>query len=337
MMTQTTAAPYRSWTVLGAISLGAILVLLLAPFVGERLISPTELSDRLPGGEGQIFFDLRVPRILLAFLAGAGLAVSGMAFQAMFRNPLATPFTLGVASGASLGAAIFLCLGLSASWFVLPGLSLFSLIGALLAILLVYGLTCARPGFSTSTMLLAGVAVNFTFSSLILLVHFMASSADSARIIKWLMGSLTNSTGSDVMRVAPFVICCSLVIFYLASELNLLSTGEDIARSRGVTVQKVRLALFLATSLIVAGIVSICGPIGFVGMMVPHFCRMLIGPDHRFLTPASFLLGGAFLTLCDRLSVVMVVGEIPVGIITALLGGPFFLWLLVKRGSSRIL
>jgi iron complex transport system permease protein len=286
--------------------------------------------------ESDIFWKIRVPRVCISFLAGAGLAVSGMAFQAMFRNPLATPFTLGVASGASLGASIYVRLGLVFSILGISGISIAAFAGAILSILLVYGLTRARRGFSITTMLLAGVAISFFFSSVILFTQYMSDFSQSFRILRWLMGGLEAVGFESVLNMAPFVISGSAIIIYMTYELNLMMTGEEIAASRGVSVRKTKKILFFATSLMVGGVVAICGPIGFVGMMVPHICRLLIGADHRYLTPATLLFGGAFLTLCDMLARTLIApAEIPVGIITALLGGPFFIWLLLGKTSSK--
>jgi len=314
----------------------AAAVLLVAPFVGMETISLGPLLsgewDVIP----KIFWKIRVPRVLLAFLAGSALAVSGMTFQSMFRNPLATPFTLGVASGASFGAAAALKAGLT---FVILGVSAPSVcafLGALLSVALVYGVTRVRKGFSTATMLLAGVAMGFLFSSIILFLQYLSDFSETFRIVRWLMGSLEVVGFARVLEVAPFVVAGSLILFFQTGELNLMTTGEDLAASRGVDVQGTRRTLFFATSLMVGAVVSVCGPIGFVGMMVPHICRLVVGPDHRVLGPVSFLFGGIFLVLCDVIArLVIAPAEIPVGIITALLGGPFFLWLLLRGSSER--
>jgi iron complex transport system permease protein len=272
--------------------------------------------------------------MLFAFIAGAGLSLCGMVFQAMFRNPLATPFTLGVASGASLGAALFVFFGLSFSVIGIDGTSFAAFIGALVSISFVYYLSRFRSQFSTETLLLTGVALSFFFSSLILFIQYLSNITDSFRILRWLMGSLSIVGYHDILQLLPFVTICIAVILWLSRELNLLMAGDDIALSRGVNIKAVRLSLFFVTSLCVGAIVALCGPIGFVGMMVPHICRLLIGNDHRWLIPATLLFGGGFLILCDTLArLIIAPAEIPVGVITTLLGGPFFIWLLIK---SRI-
>jgi len=315
----------------------ALLVFLAAPFVGMKPIPlGAVFSPASQGTESYIFFKIRIPRVLISFLAGAALAVSGMAFQAVFRNPLATPFTLGTSSGASLGAALYVRLGAPFALAGISGLSISAFAGALLSISLVYGLTRARQGFSTATMLLAGVAVNFFFSSIILFIQFTSDFTNSFRILRWLMGGLETAGYEQILNMLPFVVCGSAIILYLTHELNLLTTGEDIAVSRGVNVKRAKKTIFFATSLMIGGVVAITGPIGFVGMMAPHICRLLIGPNHRYLAPATLLFGGAFLTVCDTVArTVIAPAEMPVGIITALLGGPFFIWLLLGGAAGR--
>jgi iron complex transport system permease protein len=323
---------------LGILLLLAIAAIIGAPMVGLKTLSLTSVLQPAAGDlESDIFWKIRVPRVCVAFLAGAALAISGMAFQAIFRNPLATPFTLGVASGASLGAAVYVRLGLAVSLFGVSGISLFAFGGAILSILIVYGLTRIKSGFSIGTMLLAGVALSFFFSSVILFTQYMSDFTHSFRILRWLMGGFEIMGFESVLNMAPFVISGTAVILFLAHELNLMMTGEEIAISRGANVARIKKVLFFATSLMVGGVVAICGPIGFVGMMVPHICRLLIGADHRYLTAATLLFGGAFLTLCDMLARTLIApAEMPVGIITAWLGGPFFIWLLLGRSSSKM-
>jgi len=336
----------RRFAVLLVLAAVALAVLLGAPFVGPTEISlESVLQGPRAGGAARIFWTIRVPRVAVAFLAGMGLAVSGMAFQAMFRNPLATPFTLGVASGASLGAAAYLyaSAALAVAWPA--GLPVAAFCGALAAVGLVYGLTRLRKGFATDTLLLAGVAVAFFFSSLIVCLQYLSDPFDSFRILRWLMGGLSDTVGyRGVWTLGPLALLGSALIGSFTRELNLLTTGEDLAASRGVAVGRVKHLLFFGASLTVGGVVSVCGPIGFVGLMSPHICRLLTGPDHRTLTPATLLFGGAFLVVCDTLARAafplysrLTAGaldytEVPVGVITALLGGPFFLYLLLRGG-----
>ena len=325
----------KVWMV-GGLFLLALAVLLFAPSAGPKLLGPDAILLRPGAGmDGDIYWNIRVPRVLAAGLVGAALALAGMAFQAMFRNPLATPYTLGVSAGASLGAALYISLGLAFSVVGVSGVSLFALAGAGLSILLVYGLARAARGVSTATLLLAGVAVSFFFSSLILFLQYISDFTQSYRIVRWLMGELAVAGLKPVLDVLPFAVSGSAVILYLTHELNLLTLGDDVAASRGVAVERTKGALYFAASLMVGGVVAICGPIGFVGMMAPHICRLLVGADHKYLAPATLLFGAAFLTLCDTLArTIIAPAEIPVGVITAILGGPFFLWLLL-RGAHR--
>jgi len=266
-----------------------------------------------------------------------GLSVGGLVFQAMFRNSLATPFTLGVASGSTLSVAIWVQLGLGISFFGISGMSVAALVGALVSVMLVYGLAKLAGGFSPLTMLLGGVVLSFFFASLTMLVQVFADAGSSFRVMRWLMGSMGGADLDSVFQVLPFVIGgVGLIVFY-RDELDLLALGDDLAMTRGVEVDGVRRVLFFAVSLMVAGVVTVCGPIGFVGVMVPHFCRMMFGVGHRVLLWASVLLGGLFLVWCDTLARVLAVGsELPVGVVTALFGGPFFMWLLIKRSRSFI-
>jgi len=318
-----------------SIAIAALLVLLLAPQIGEDWINP--LAEDLSELDEHIFFNLRIPRVLFAFVCGAALSLSGMAFQAMFRNPLATPFTLGVSSGASLGGALYIRFGLAFSLLGLPGITLFAFCGALLTLLVVYLLTRLRGAFNTATLLLAGIAINFFCSSLILFVQYLSGLGDSFQIMRWMMGALDITGYQKLLQVLPFFLLGTGILSVLIHDLNLLLTGEELAISRGVTVSRTKKLLFLAASLLVGSVVAFCGPIGFVGMMAPHICRLLIGHDHRWLAPATLLFGGLFLVLCDTVARTLVSpAEIPVGVITALLGGPFFLVLLLNRKGLNI-
>ncbi len=316
--------------VLLSIALAAVLVLLLAPQIGANWINP--LSTTPSSLDRHIFFHLRVPRVLFAFACGAALSLSGMAFQAIFRNPLATPFTLGVSSGASLGGALYIRFGLGFALLGIPGITLFAFTGALATLALVYLLTRLRGGFGTTTLLLAGIAINFFCSSLILFVQYLSGLGDSFQVMRWMMGALDIVGHRKLLQILPFLLAGTGTLWLLVHDLNLMLTGEELAISRGVSVARTKKLVFLAASLLVGSVVAFCGPIGFVGMMAPHICRLLIGSDHRWLTPATLLFGGLFLVLCDTLARSLVPpAEIPVGVITALLGGPFFLVLLLNR------
>jgi len=310
---------------------------LLVPWIGEKSFgADVVLRPFAEDLDAIIFWQIRVPRMFLAFLAGMGLSLGGVVFQAIFRNPLATPFTLGVAGGASFGVALWVQLGLSFAFLGISGVSLAAMLGAVLSIALLYGISKASGKMSPMTMLLAGVAISFFFSSLIMLLQFMMDYVNSFRVIHWLMGDIGRANADAVLQVFPFVASGGVIAYYLRRELNLLSISDDIAASRGVDVERVRMVIFFAVSLMVAGVITVCGPIGFVGIMAPHMCRLVFGANHRVLVPVSALFGGVFLTWCDTLArTISTSAEVPVGVITALLGGPFFLWLLFKGGSSR--
>lgn len=311
----------------------ALLALLIAPQFGTQFINP--YAGPLSKLDHYIFINLRIPRVLFSFVCGSALALSGMAFQAMFRNPLATPFTLGVSSGASLGGALYIQLGLNFLLIGIPGVTLFAFSGAILTLALVYAITRAQRGFSTSTLLLAGIAINFFCSSLILFVQYLSGFGESFAIMRWMMGALDITGYTKLQQILPFILTGTALLTFLARDLNHLLTGEELARSRGVPVIRTKKLIFLAASLLVGSVVAFCGPIGFIGMMAPHIARMLIGHDHRWLLPATLLFGGLFLVVCDTLARILITpAEIPVGIITALLGGPFFLWLLLNRKTN---
>lgn len=319
---------------LAAFSVACVLV---APFVGMAFISPVDvLQAKHEHLDARIFWDIRLPRVVAGFLCGAALSLGGTAFQALFRNPLAAPFTLGVSSGAGLGAALFVRLGLAFSVAGIPGIALAAFGGAALAMGLVYGLTRLKGDFSTATLLLGGVAVSFSLSSLTLFIQYSANLYDSFRLIRWMMGGLGAIGFDSVRNMTPFALVGAGVLLWMPHELNILNTGRDLALSRGVNVDRTQKLIFLSVSLMVGGVVAMCGPIGFVGIMAPHICRLLLGNDHRVLTPASALFGGAFLVLCDTAARTLIApAEIPVGVLTAILGGPFFLWLLMTRDSGK--
>jgi iron complex transport system permease protein len=327
----------KTWILFGFAVL-ALLVLAAAPLVGLQRIPLSALWGEAENYAAvDVLWKLRIPRAVMAFLAGAALAVSGMSFQALFRNPLATPFTLGISSGASLGASLCFFFGSGFSLFTIPGVTLGAFLGALLTMFLVYLLTTRAPaGATTATMLLAGVAMSFFFSSLILFLQYWSDPTRTFLMLRWTMGGLESVVSfRDVLLVLPFAAAGCLLVKYLTHELNLLLMGEDFAASRGVALGGVKAALYFAVSLMVGAVVAFCGPIGFVGLIVPHICRLLVGPDHRTLLPATLLAGGAFLVICDTVGrTVMAPAELPVGVITSLLGGPFFLWLLLGRRAG---
>jgi len=321
-------------------TLAVLALLWLATLAGAPLLGShgLDLGRAFEAGttEATILWQLRLPRVLLALAAGGALAVAGLAFQTLFRNPLAEPYTLGVAGGAALGAVLALHLSAGAvAAGSLPGFTLVaaaSFAGALAASALVVGLALRPGGIETGTLLLAGIAVSFSCSALILFLQYLADFTQTYRIVRWMMGGLAVAGYRDVGWVAAWVLAGTALVLALRWDLNLLLTGEELAASRGVDLSRVRLLVLGAASVMVGALVAVTGPIGFVGLIVPHMLRRWAGSDHLFLVPACLLGGGAFLALCDLVArTIMAPAELPVGVLTALLGGPFFLWLLLVR------
>ena len=313
-----------------------LLVLVIAPLVGGDWLVPWDRGQTNDAVARQILFQLRIPRVLMGFIAGAALAVGGVAFQAMFRNPLATPYTLGVASGASLGAVISFHCGLAFATWGFSTTALFALCGAIFTLLIVYGISLWRAELSVATMLLAGVAMSFFNSSLILILQYISDPVQVFHAFRWMLGGLEGTVGYDDLKVlSPVVVIGCAVILGVRRELNLLALGDEWATARGVSLFRMKALLLFVTGIMVASVVAICGPIGFVCLIAPHITRLLVGPEHGRLIPAAALLGGSLLVICDTVARTIVAPtEIPVGVITALLGGPFFLWLLFARPLS---
>ena len=316
---------------------GALLTLLVAPLIGSTPISLRRAWDwSVPfsdNPDAQIFFIARLPRTLAGALVGSTLASAGVVFQGLLRNPLATPFTLGVSAGAALGAMLAITFAPTLALAGVPAAPLASFAGSILAVGVVYLLASARHrGLSTNTLLLAGVTMNAFFSALILFVQYFADFTDTFRILRWLMGDLDVSSYTPLVSTLPLVAVSFTAFAWLARPLNLLSLGPDAAESRGLDVTRAQRVAFVSASLATGAAVSIGGPVGFIGIVVPHLVRLMVGADHRVVLPASALFGAAFLVACDVVSrTVLAPLELPVGIITALIGGPFFLWLLVRR------
>jgi iron complex transport system permease protein len=303
------------------------------------LLGPTSLSIanivNPESVDAHVFWQLRMPRALTAFIAGAGLAVCGLIFQALFLNPLATPYTLGVSSGASLGAAIIIALSQGLPWLSSQWVTLGALIGSSLSVFLVLIVSRGPLGRQRHVMLLMGVAISFFFSSLLLLVQFLASFYEAFRIIRWLMGGIGSVTWSDLWITAPVVALGLILLFRHHTHLDLMGYGDDVAHTRGLSVTKTRRRLVLITSVIVAMIVSVTGPIGFIGLIVPHFGRLFVGARHLPLLLWCVFVGGSVLLFCDWLArLVLAPAELPVGILTALIGAPFFLMMISSRQMS---
>ena len=315
----------------------AVATCVLAPLVGSTPISLTRVFDRtIPFADNvdaQIFFVARMPRVMAGAVVGATLASAGVVMQALLRNPLATPFTLGVSAGAALGAILVITFGTAVTLGALSAVPLASLTGALVASAIVYSLA-TRPGraMSTSVLLLAGVTLNSFFSALILFVQYMADFTQTYRTVRWLMGDLDVGSVYPILAALPLVLLAFAMFAMLPRSLNLLGVGADVAVTRGVDVGRTERLAFLSSSLATSAAVSLAGPIGFIGIVVPHLVRLMVGVDHRIVLPASALFGAAFLVGCDLVArTVLAPVEVPVGVVTAMIGGPFFLWLLVRQ------
>ena len=302
-------------------------VALVAPLLGSSHIDLARaFAHQSPDYE--ILFFARLPRVLVSLLGGAALSITGVLFQCMLRDPLAEPYTLGVSSGASVGAVLAICLGFQP-------IGLFSLIGAAAVLLIVVGIAMEGRRLSSFTLLLTGVTMNSMSFASIMFLHNLATFSQSFAISRWLMGGLDAVPYSTIAVLTAAIVPVAVLVTWKAPQWNLLSIGDDWAASRGVSTSAMTLFGYIAGSILTGLVTSLTGPIGFVGLIVPHALRIRLGADHRTLLPCSFLLGGAFLCLCDTLSrTVLAPTEIPVGVITALAGGPFFIWLLRSRHKS---
>ena len=325
----------RRWIVLSAVAF--VIAAVVLPFAGA---SPLDLDRvwRRQEPDWSIFVQLRLSRTLLGLFAGAALVLAGSLFQAMLRDSLATPYTLGVSTGASLGAVVAIALGWSGvAW--LPPAWIGALTGAAIALVVVVGATTggsatsgAGAGLSPYRLLLAGIAINSVCSALILLVYGLSGMSTSVAITRWLIGSLDAIPYVPLGVFATVVVLLSALIVRQGRNWTLLSVGESWAANRGVDVPQITWFGYLAGSVLAAVTVAVTGPIGFVGLVVPHLVRMRIGADARVLMPCAFCIGGTLLAACDALGrVIIAPAEVPAGAITACVGGPYLIWLVRRR------
>ncbi len=278
-----------------------------------------------------IILDIRLPRILLAGLVGAALAVAGATYQGLFRNPLADPYLLGVSAGAGLGATIAMLIPFTITWMTLGAVPLFAFLGAVGAVAVVYSLARVGKTLPTTTLILAGVALSALLASTSSYLMTVAGG-ELHRIVFWLLGGLYLTKWSQVWTVLPCVLVGLSVIWIYARPLNVMQLDEEQAQQLGINVERVKLILLAAATLVTSSAICFTGLIGFVGILIPHAVRLIWGPDHRFLLPLSTLVGAIFLILADTLArTIIPPTEIPVGIITAFCGAPFFLYLLRRR------
>ncbi|CAN7372442.1 iron ABC transporter permease [Rhizobium rhizogenes] len=311
----------------------ASIVDVISTVVGSGTDSALSSRDRI------IIFDIRLPRAILGFLIGGGLAVSGAVMQGLFRNPLADPGLIGISAGASLGAVGMIVLGASvlapvAQLFGIFALPIAAFIGGLVTTIVLYKVATRHGQTSIATMLLAGIAIGSLTLAATGLLIYMADDRQLRDLTFWSMGSLAGSTWSKVASAGPIIVLAMLPLPFMARGLNALTLGEAAAFHMGIGVQRLKNIAIVSVAAAVGASVAVSGGIGFIGIIVPHILRMAIGPDHRFLLPASALLGGSLLLIADVVARTIVSpAELPIGIITAGVGGPFFLWMLLRQRS----
>jgi iron complex transport system permease protein len=323
------------WTII-ILSIILVATLLIGIISGSSQFGLKEVWHLITGQTsetsvlGTIIWQIRLPRALMAALVGGTLSLGGLIFQALLRNPLAEPYILGISGGAAIGAIVGILMGLAR----FPGVTLTAFIGSMGTLAVILFMSSGRAVMKKDALLLSGVMVNAFCSAVIMFLVSITQDARLHNIIFWLMGDLGQLGFKQVLiltlTLSPFFI----IVFALAHQMNLLLMGKDIARTMGVNVEKVSLLLLIISSFIVSTTVSYCGLIGFVGLVMPHLLRLLLGPDHRILIPACLLGGGAYLVTCDILARVLPQqGEMPAGVITALIGAPLFI-LLLRRANS---
>ena len=326
---RTPLTPGTVVTILASLFVLLLVVAAVGLSVGSVAVPPGRLLSVFSGSgsdvDRTILLDLRLPRVLMAVLVGAGLSVAGAVFQAILRNPLAEPYILGISSGGTVGAVVAIGLGLGA--FYVPAASF---AGSLLVMAIVYAAAHRRGQLDTYALLLSGVMTGAFFNALILLVIAVLNQ-ELRNAFLWLMGNLSGARTSMLAVVGPPALLAIGALVWLSRMFNLISTGDENALQLGVNVRAVKRTAYLLASLLTGVVVSVSGVVGFVGLIIPHTCRILFGPDHRLLIPASALLGGSFMVLADIVSrVILAPTEIPVGAVTAALGAPVFIYLLRK-------
>lgn len=324
------------WIILGLVVVLTI-TFILCLFIGPSSITWTDVLDVFNGNgtwtSHYIVYNLRIPRSACAALVGAGLAIAGMAMQAMFKNPMASPSVLGLSSGASFGASMALAFGIGAfaGAFAVPAMAF---IFCLITMLLVYSIAMTRYGTPVTLLLLSGIAVGAFFNGLTSFVQYLVEPDVLQSVVYWTMGSFNRCTW-DSLKIGFLIIGFGIALILLrVKELNLISLGEEQAESLGVNIRQTRLMLLVGTSLTVGGCVAISGSIGFVGLIIPHVCRAICGPNHKLLAPLCILSGAIFMMLMDLISKTITSSELPVGILTALLGAPFFVYIMRKKKNE---
>lgn len=324
--------------VLGLLGVGLVAAVTLAVFLGSARLSPLAVIQALTGGAGAgstesvVVLSLRLPRIAAAALAGGALAVAGVGFQALTRNPLAEPAVLGVSSGAAFGVVIAQLVGSGGAIVDTLKVTAFGFGGALVAGAAVYLIASVHGGFPVQTLLLSGVIVGIFFASAVTVVTSLVDINRLGGIIHWLLGNIAPLPGPSLLIFAGLAALGFALIVTQARELNVLALGEEAALQLGVNAERLKLQVFVAAALLTSSVVAFSGPIGFVGLIVPHILRMLLGPDNRLLVPTAMVGGGIFLLLADTVARnVVAPAELSVGVITSFFGAPFFVYLLRTR------
>lgn len=317
-----------------------ISLVFLALFIGSSSIDPADVinyifkDSNVSNSTAIIIGEIRLPRIILAFIVGAGLAVAGSVFQAIIRNPMVDPYVIGISAGAGTGVMLALFLGLEFTILNLSSVPAFAFLGAIATVFIVYQLAKVGNKLPVLTFLLAGVAMSFILNSLMSFLMVLRTE-NLQQLVYWLMGSFAGAGWSDIKMILPYYLTALAVIVFYLKDLNILLLGEESAAHLGLNVERIKIILLSAASLITAAVVSVSGSIGFIGLVIPHIVRMIIGPDHRKFIPLAAIVGGSFLLIADTFArTIMAPMELPVGIITALAGGPYFIYLLRNKSKN---
>ena len=327
----------KAWMLAVALALLGVAAFACAFLFGSSGISLSDLADVWAGKAREsvfiIFFRIRLPRAILCFFSGGALAISGAVLQGMFKNPMADSYVIGVSSGAALGAAVAMAFSVQLAFLGFGAVQVFAFLGALAAVFTVYRLARVHGKVSMFSLLLAGIAIS-TLSSALVYCLMILFHEKMESIVMGTLGSFSSASFEKVYFSVPILLIGSAACLFFSRDLNILLQGDEAARHLGIEAAKIRRILLFLTTLIVSTVVSVSGIIGFAGLVVPHMIRMIIGPDHRRLLPLSFIGGGVFLLLCDTIArTVSKNQEIPIGVITAMIGVPFFLFLM--RTSRR--
>jgi len=315
-----------------ALSIGAVKVEILdiIKILKNKILNVDNQNIDIDNNIIYIIWNIRLPRIFASLLIGGMLSIAGVTYQGILKNPMADPFILGISSGAALGATIGIVSKISFSILGLDFISIAAFIGAVSVIFIVYNIAKINNDVPVTTLLLSGVAMS-QFLTAILSILMLLFDRDLNKIILWTMGSLSGQGWDSILNILPYGIIGIVVLVYFSSDMDILLLGDESAKNLGVETDKVKKIVLITASIVTAAAVSVSGIIGFVGLIVPHIVRIFVGPKHIKLVPISFITGGVLMVICDTIARSIIPQEIPVGIITAIFGGPFFIYLLKKR------